>query len=89
MSYLPPVRAFPAVADGAIWDVVAGPGRRITEIKLQRCPVGWQASFQLSDPAVADLAVVHRLVAPTLREAKAAVPQAIGFLLGNPLEDAR
>ena len=86
MSSGPIVRSFPTVADGAIWDVAVGPHDRLTKVKLQRCPAGWEASFQLADPAVPDLCVVHRLVAPTMREAKAAVPRAISFLLGNPLE---
>lgn len=81
--------ATPLVSGGAIWQPVTGPGSRVTEVKFERCPAGWQASFELTDPAVADLAVVHRLVAPTLREARAAVPQAIGFLLGRPVEDCR
>lgn len=89
MSFTAPTRSLPAVVDGAIWDVVAGPDGRATEIKLERCPAGWQVSFQLQHPDVADLAVIHRLVAPTRREAKAAVPNAISFLLGNPLETAR
>jgi hypothetical protein len=85
----PVAKPAPIVAGGAIWDVVSGPGSRVTRVKLQRCPAGWQASFELTDGVVADLAVVHRLVAPTLREARAAVYQAIGFLLGNPVEDCQ
>jgi hypothetical protein len=77
------------VVGGAIWEVVAGPGRRRTDVRFQRCPGGWQATFELAQPEVSELAVVHRLVAPTLSEARASVPQAIGFLLGYPVEGAR
>ena len=66
-----------------------GPGDLVTEVRFERCPAGWQASFELHDPSVDDLAICHRLVAPTLRDARVAVPQAIGFLLGYPVEDAR
>lgn len=83
-------RGMPVLAAGAIWDEVAGPvPGQVVRVKFARCPAGWQASFELTDPAVSDLAVQHRLVAPTLREAKSAVPQAIRFLLGYPVEDCR
>jgi len=77
------------VAGGAIFDVVSGPGSLSTEVRLSRCPSGWQATFEVTQPEVSDISVVHRLVAPSLAEAKAAVPQAIAFLLGYPLEGAR
>ena len=71
---------------GAICDVVEGPGGMRTEVRLARCPSGWQATFEVTSPDVPDVAVVHRLVAPTLAEAKVAVPQAIAFLLGTPID---
>ena len=74
---------------GGIRDVVQGPEGRATEVRFERCPSGWQATFELTQPGLDDLAIVHRLVAPTLREARLAVPQAISFLLGNPLEGSR
>lgn len=77
------------LAAGAIWEFVDGPGDLATEVRFERCPAGWQASFDLCDPAVDELALVHRLVAPTLRDARIAVPKAIAFLLGYPVEGAR
>lgn len=54
------------------------------EVRYERCPAGWSARFTLRDPLAADVAVVHRLVAPSLREARKAVPAAIDFLNGAP-----
>jgi hypothetical protein len=70
---------------GGIVDEVAAAGRSIA-VRFDRCPAGWQATFELTHPEVDDLAVVHRLVAPTLPEAKAAVPNAVSFLLGTPID---
>lgn len=70
---------------GAVVDEIDVPGVGPVPVRVQRCPAGWQATFQVRDPAGSDLSVVHKLVAPTYREAKAAVPQAIEFLLGRPL----
>jgi hypothetical protein len=56
-------------------------------VRFERCPVGWQASFSLSHPAVGDLAVTHRLVAPSLAEARAAVAPAVTYLLGTPVDE--
>ncbi len=36
---------------------------------------------------MSDLSVVHRLVAETLPEARAAVPQAVAYLLGTPIDE--
>lgn len=73
------------------------PGGRVTErleldgigpveITYERCPVGWSARFTMTTPLVADLGIVHRLVAPSLREARRAVPAAASFLAGNPVD---
>jgi hypothetical protein len=70
---------------GAVVDEIDVPGVGTVPVRVQRCPAGWQATFEVRDSALSDLAVVHKLVAPTYREAKAAVPQAIEFLLGRPL----
>jgi hypothetical protein len=70
---------------GAVIDEIDVPGVGVVPVRVQRCPAGWQATFEVRDPLVSDLAVTHKLVAPTYREAKAAVPQAIGFLLGRPV----
>lgn len=55
--------------------------------RYERCPAGWQATFTIRAPEPADLALVHRLVAPTLAEARRAVPAAAQFLLGKPLDE--
>ncbi|HET7312651.1 MAG TPA: hypothetical protein VFJ17_15140 [Mycobacteriales bacterium] len=71
---------------GAVVDELDVPGVGIVPVRVQRCPAGWLATFEVRDPATSDLAVMHKLVAPTYREAKAAVPQAIAFLLGHPVD---
>lgn len=70
---------------GAVVDEIHVPGVGAVPVRVQRCPAGWQATFEVRDPVSSDLSVVHKLVAPTYREAKVAVPQAIEFLLGRPL----
>jgi len=72
---------------GAIVDEVVADDGSIVNVRFERCPAGWQASFELSHPDVADLAVVHRLVTDSLSEAKATVPAAIAFLLGRPIDE--
>ncbi len=74
------------LAGGAIWDVVERHDGLSTQVRFERCPAGWQATFELRHDAVDDLAVVHRLVAPSLAEAKLAVPKAIAFMLGAPID---
>jgi hypothetical protein len=71
---------------GAVVDEVDVPGVGPVEVRFSRCPAGWQASFELRDPMTSDLAVVHRLVAPSFRKARATVPQAVAFLLGRPVD---
>jgi hypothetical protein len=71
---------------GAIVDEVTAPDGRIVSVRFERCPAGWQAAFELGHPEVRDLAVVHRLVAGSLGDARAAVPGAIGYLLGTPVD---
>jgi hypothetical protein len=56
-------------------------------VRYERCPAGWQASFSLDHPQVADLTIVHRLVAPSLAEARTAVPAAVTYLLGTPIDE--
>jgi hypothetical protein len=72
-------------AGGILDEVVADSGHRI-RVRYERCPAGWQAAFELTHPEAADVAVVHRLVTDTLAEAKAAVPAAIAFLMGAPVD---
>ena len=71
---------------GAVVDEIDVPGVGWVPVRVQRCPAGWQATFQVRDSAGSDLSVVHKLVAPTYREAKASVPQAVAFLLGRPVD---
>ena len=47
---------------------------------------GWTASFTLAADGVDDLAVCHRLAAPTLADARRAVPLAAAFLSGEALD---
>ncbi len=48
-------------------------------------PPGWLAEFTVRVAGVADLAVVHRLRAPSLAAARRAVPSAAAFLAGKPV----
>jgi hypothetical protein len=72
-------------AGGILDEVVAEDGHRVS-VRYERCAAGWQAAFELTHPEAADVAVVHRLVTDTLAEAKAAVPAAIAFLMGSPVD---
>ena len=71
---------------GAVVDEIDVPGVGVVPVRVERCPAGWMATFEVRDPATSDLAVMHKLVAPTYREAKASVPQAVAFLLGRPVD---
>jgi hypothetical protein len=73
-------------AGAIVDDVTAGDGRHVS-VRFERCPAGWQAAFELAHPEVADLTVVHRLVAESLADARAAVPGAIAYLLGTPVDE--
>jgi hypothetical protein len=56
-------------------------------VRFERCPAGWQASFSLEHPVETELTIVHRLVAPSLAEARSAVPAAVVYLLGTPVDE--
>jgi hypothetical protein len=56
-------------------------------VRFERCAAGWQASFTLEHPVETDLSIVHRLVAPTLAEARSAVPAAVVYLLATPVDE--
>lgn len=62
-------------------------GDEVVTARFERCPAGWQASFELSHPEVTDLSVVHRLTAESLAEAKTAVPHAVTYLRGCPVDE--
>jgi hypothetical protein len=65
-------------------------------VRYARCPAGWTATFELPMPDPDEktprerspdkTAVAHRLVAPSFREARRSVPQAVRFLCGEPAE---
>jgi hypothetical protein len=71
---------------GGIVDEVAVDTGLFVKVRFDKCPAGWQASFEVTHPEVDDLAVMHRLVASTLPEARAAVPNAIRYLAGTPID---
>jgi hypothetical protein len=50
---------------------------------------GWTATFSLTAEGHDDLAICHRLVAPTLADARRAVPLAAAFLAGESMDDPR
>jgi hypothetical protein len=70
---------------GAIVDDVAVEDLVVT-VRFERCAAGWRAAFELAHPST-DLVVIHRLVAPTLAAARAAVPPAVEFLCGAPVDE--
>jgi hypothetical protein len=71
---------------GAIVDEVVAEDGRVISVRFERCPAGWQAAFELTHPEADRVAVMHRLVADTLSDAREAVPGAINFLLGAPYD---
>lgn len=71
------------IDQGAVFEELLLPTGAVA-VRYDRCPAGWSARFTLHDAEVADVAVVHRLVAPSLREARRAVPAAVAFLAGEP-----
>jgi hypothetical protein len=71
---------------GAILDEITVEDGRMIGVRFERCPAGWQAAFELTSPGTGDVAVLHRLVASTLAEARASVPSAVAFLLGTPVD---
>lgn len=80
--------AISTIDAGAVWESVEI-GSAMIDVRYERCPAGWSARFTLRDPLAADVAVVHRLVAPSFREARRAVPAAVAFLNGAPLVEGK
>lgn len=75
------------LAAGAVVDGVDVPGVGRVEVRYSRADDGgWWAGFTLTAPGVVDLAVQHRLAAPTLGEARRQVPAAARFLAGLPVD---
>lgn len=75
------------LASGGVEEDLDVAGVGAVPARFERCPAGWQATFTIRAPEPADLSLVHRLVAPTLAEARRAVPSAVQFLLGQPLDE--
>ncbi len=71
---------------GAIAEEVDVEGVGVVQVRYERCPAGWQASFTVSLPDVDDLAVVHRFIAASLHEARLTLPTAVAFLLGRAVD---
>jgi hypothetical protein len=74
------------LAAGAVEEDVTVAGTGDVSVRYQRSVDGWTAEFTVRTPAVPDLAVVHRLVAPTLAEARRLVPLSVAFLSGEPVD---
>jgi len=75
---------------GAIVDELQLEGIGLLNARYSRDADGWTATFRLTTGEGEDeLTVCHRLVAPTLGDARRAVPLAAAFLAGEALEDPR
>jgi hypothetical protein len=74
---------------GAIVDTLDLEDLGILTARYSRGLDGWTATFSLSAAGDDDLAICHRLVAPTLADARRAVPLAAAFLAGEPVDDPR
>lgn len=71
---------------GAIVDEVDLEGLGLLTARYHRDGDSWTATFTLTADPHDDLAICHKLVAPTLADARRAVPLAAAFLAGDPLE---
>jgi hypothetical protein len=76
------------LAAGAVEEDVTVACAGDVSVRYERSGDGWSAEFTVRTPAVPDLAVVHRLVAPSLGEARRLVPAAVAFLSGEPVDPA-
>jgi hypothetical protein len=74
---------------GAVEEDIVLPGAGAVSVRYERSGHGWRAEFTVRTADVDDLAVVHRLLAPTLAEARRLVPAAVAFLRGEPVDPAR
>jgi hypothetical protein len=74
---------------GGVEEDFALPEGGFVAVRYERSDHGWRAEFTVRTPGVDDLAVVHRLIAPTLAEARRLVPAAVAFLRGEPVDPAR
>jgi hypothetical protein len=71
---------------GAIVDEVHLEGIGRLTARYERDGESWTATFELASEFVDDLAVTHRLIAPSLAEARRAVPLAAAFLAGEAVD---
>lgn len=71
---------------GAIVDEVTLEGIGRLTARYEREGDAWAATFELASEAVSDLAVSHRLIAPSLADARRAVPLAAAFLAGEEVD---
>ena len=76
------------VEAGAIVDEYPGAGGLIVARYQRQGDGQWLATFTVVADNVTDLALVHRLVAPTLADARRAVPHAVALLAGEPVDVA-
>jgi hypothetical protein len=74
---------------GAIVDTVDLEDLGVLTARYSRGVDGWTATFSLTADGHDDLAICHRLVAPTLADARRAVPLAAAFLAGEQMDDPR
>jgi hypothetical protein len=74
---------------GAIVDTLDLEGLGTLTARYTRGIDGWTATFTLTADGNDDLAIQHRLVAPTLADARRAVPLAAAFLAGDAIDDPR
>ena len=71
---------------GAILDEIHLEGIGRLTVRYFREGDGWTAAFELAADGIDDLAVSHRLAAPTLADARRAVPLAAAFLAGEAVD---
>jgi len=75
------------IDSGAIVDEIHLEGIGQLTARYYRDGEGWTAAFRLTADGVHELEVSHRLAAPTLSDARRAVPLAAAFLAGEPVDD--
>lgn len=74
---------------GSVHESLELPDGGAVAVRFDRCAAGWQAAFEVAGPpAHPEAGRTHRLVAPTLAEARRAARDAVAFLLGHPLDGA-
>jgi hypothetical protein len=74
------------LSGGALQEDLELAGAGSVSVRYSKCDDGWCAEFTVKTPGIPDLAVVHRLTAPTLSDARRLVPPAVAFLNGAPVD---